>query len=250
MSFNNFYGCFLEAMKKILITICARGGSKGIPGKNIKLMNGKPLIAYSIDTAKKFSMLHDIDIALSTDSDEIKQTAELFGIKTDYVRPAEMATDSAGKLPVIKDLLEYEEKRKNISYDFVIDLDVTSPLRTVNDLQSALTSLIEKEEAVNLFSVSKANRNPYFNMVEEQPNGFYGLVKTGNFKTRQSTPKVYDVNASFYIYRRHFFDVYQSVVTPKSLIYDVPHPCFDLDEPLDFEFLEFLLKNKKLNFEI
>ena len=237
-------------MKNILISICARGGSKGIPGKNIKPLNGKALIGYSIETAQKFSKLHTVHIALSTDSTAIKQTAETFGITTNYVRPEELATDSAGKLPVIKDLLLYHEKLNHITYDFVIDLDITSPLRTVDDLQNALTLLIENEKAVNIFSVSKAHRNPYFNMVEQQPDGFYNLVKTGNFTTRQSSPKVYDLNASFYIFKRHYFDKYNSGITPESIIYDVPHICFDLDQPLDFEFLEFLLKNKKLDFEI
>lgn len=238
------------SMKNILITICARGGSKGIPGKNIKIMNGKPLIAYTIETAIKFSKLHNVQIALSTDSIDIKNTAEKFGLKTDYVRPADLATDSAGKLPVIKDVMNYHEKLNNITFDFVIDLDITSPLRTIEDLETALNDLIANSEAVNLFSVSKAHRNPYFNMVEEQPDGFYYLVKNGNFLTRQSSPKVYDLNASFYIFKRHFFETYNSAMTPKSIIYNVPHVCFDLDEPLDFEFLEFLLKNKKLNFEL
>jgi CMP-N,N'-diacetyllegionaminic acid synthase len=237
-------------MANILITICARGGSKGIPGKNIKSINGKPLIAYSIETGQKFSELHNVTIVLSTDSAEIKQAAASLGLKTDYVRPDEMATDSAGKLPVIKDVLLYHEKLNNIKYDFVLDLDVTSPLRTVDDLQAALNILIANEAAVNLFSVSKAHRNPYFNMVEEQGDGFYNLVKTGKFLTRQSAPKVYDMNASFYFFKRHFFETYNSVMTPKTIIYEVPHVCFDLDEPLDFEFLEFLLKNKKLEFEI
>ncbi len=237
-------------MHKILITICGRGGSKGIPGKNTRLMNGKPLIGYTIETATIFAKLHDAQIALSTDSEEIKKTAELFGLRTDYVRPDEMATDQAGKLPVIKHVMEYYETLNNTTYDFVLDMDITSPLRTVNDLQSALALLIEKKEAVNLFSVNKAHRNPYFNMVEEQPDGFYNLVKNGNFKTRQSAPKVYDLNASFYFFRRSFFDTYAAPITPKSLIYDTPHICFDLDEPIDFEFLEFLLKNKKLNFEL
>lgn len=237
-------------MNKILITLCARGGSKGIPGKNIKPINGKPLIAYSIDTATKFSKVHSAHIALSTDSVDIKKTAEQFGLKTEYIRPDEMATDSAGKLPVIKDLLSYQEKIHNCRYDFVIDLDITSPLRTVNDIETALQLLINNKEAVNIFSVSKAHRNPYFNMVEEQPDGFYNLVKTGNFKTRQSSPKVYDLNASFYIFKRHFFDTYTTAITPKSIIYDVPHTCFDLDEPLDFDFLEFILTQKKLDFNI
>ena len=235
-------------MSNILITICARGGSKGIPGKNIRPMNGKPLIAYTIETAFKFAKLHNAYIALSTDSIDIKNTAEKYGLKTDYVRPAEMATDSAGKLPVIKDVMLYHEKLNNLTFDYVIDLDITSPLRTIDDLESALNDLIANRDAVNLFSVSKAHRNPYFNMVEEQPDGFYNLVKKGNFTTRQSSPKVYDLNASFYIFKRHFFEIYNSAITPMSIIYEVPHVCFDLDEPLDFEFLEFLLKNKKLNF--
>ncbi len=127
-------------MKNILITICARGGSKGIPGKNIKQMNGKPLIAYTIETAFKFSKLHHVHVALSTDSIDIKQTAESFGLKTDYIRPLEMATDSAGKLPVIKDLVTYHEKLNNTTFDFVIDLDVTSPL-IVTRLCPPITSI-------------------------------------------------------------------------------------------------------------
>lgn len=237
-------------MENILISICARGGSKGIPGKNIKPLNGKPLIAYSIETAQRFSKLHNVDIGFSTDSTEIKKMAEQFGVKTNYVRPSELATDEAGKVSVMKDLLLYHEKLNAVTYDFIIDLDVTSPLRTVDDLKRALSLLIENKKAVNLFSVSKAHRNPYFNMVEEQPDGFYNLVKQGNFKTRQSAPKVYDLNASFYIFKRPFFDKYSSGITPESIIYDVPHICFDLDHPLDFEFLEFLLKSKKLDFEL
>lgn len=238
-------------MNKILITICGRGGSKGIPGKNTKLINGKPLIAYTIDTATKFAKLYDAHIALSTDSEEIKKTAAAFALTTDYVRPDEMATDQAGKLPVIKHVVEHYEKINDVSYDFVIDMDITSPLRTVDDLKVAFELLLKKKDAVNLFSVNKAHRNPYFNMVEEQADGYYNLVKTGNFKTRQSAPKVYDLNASFYIYRRNFFENYNNTaITDKSIVYETPHICFDLDEPVDFEFLSFLLENKKLTFEI
>ncbi len=237
-------------MNKILITICGRGGSKGIPGKNIKIMNGKPLIAYSIATANAFSKFHEVDIAISTESQEIKKVAEQFGIKTEYTRPAEMATDSAGKLQVIKDVLLYQEKLNATRYDFVIDFDITSPLRTVEDLQLALAVLIDNKAAANIFSVSKAHRNPYFNMVEEQADGFFAQVKQGNYLTRQSTPNVYDVNASFYIFKRHFFDEYDKVINPRCLAYVVPHICFDLDDPIDFDFLEFLLTNKKLDFEI
>ena len=108
--------------------------------------------------------------------------------------------------------------------------------------------------AKNLFSVNNAARNPYFNMVEQKNDGFYGLVKTnpdGTSLTRQSAPKVFDMNASFYWYRRSFFDSdAKSAITDKSLIYVMDHMCFDLDHPFDFTFMEYLLLNSKLDFEL
>lgn len=238
---------------KGLITICARGGSKGIPGKNIKLINGKPLIAYSLEVALAFAKNRNVDIYLSTDSAEIREVVLLLGhpsINISYDRPDFLANDTAGKLDAITDVKNYAEKEHHISYDFVIDLDVTSPLRTVEDLNNAIDSLFSKEEALNLFSVSPANRNPYFNMVEEQSSGFYGLCKIGQFLTRQSAPKVYDMNASFYIFKRNFFDLeHQTVITDRSIVYEIPHLCFDLDHSIDFEFMSFLMENRRLDFK-
>lgn len=238
----------------ILITLCARGGSKGIPGKNIKLIGGKSLIAYSIDLANKLKAEWNVKIALSTDDSKIKEVAATHGVLTEYVRPEYLAIDVAGKIDTIKDLLLYEEYLVGSKYDFVLDLDVTSPLRTVDDVKKALELMIANSEAKNLFSVNNAARNPYFNMVEENGNGFYSLVKTkpdGNVMTRQSAPKVYDLNASFYWYRRSFFDTNsKSAITDKSLIYAMDHICFDLDHPVDFLFMEYLLQNDKLDFEI
>ena len=243
----------------LLITICARGGSKGIPGKNIRHIGNQPLIAYSIETAKKFadslSVLEgwgEVCLTLSTDSIEIKNEAAQFGLLTDYVRPDEMATDTAGKLPVLKHVLEWEEKQKNIRFDYLLDLDVTSPLRTVEDLQNAFQILLNDEQAMNLFSVNNAHRNPYFNMVEQNETGYFSLVKKlpDGVLTRQAAPKVYDMNASFYFYRRNFFDSdCKTAISAKSLIYTMPHLCFDLDEPVDFLFMEYLIENKKLDFD-
>ncbi|MGZ3919901.1 MAG: acylneuraminate cytidylyltransferase family protein, partial [Bacteroidia bacterium] len=102
-----------------------------------------------------------------------------------------------------------------------------------------------------IFSVSPAIRNPYFNMVEERENGYFGLCKEGRYVNRQTTPKVYDLNASFYFYRKSFFVENQHMaITSKSAIYEVPHICFDLDHPVDFEFMSFLLENRKLDFEL
>ena len=190
----------------ILITLCARGGSKGIPGKNIRSINGKPLIAYSIDTALKFAEKHNATVALSTDSEEIIKVAKQFGLHTEYVRPAELATDTAGKIDVLKDILQYTEEHNNSAFDFLLDLDITSPLRTQNDLDMALEQLVATPDAYNIFSVNHANRNPYFNMVELGADGYVNLVKQSHaVKTRQQAPPVYDMNASFYIYRRTFF---------------------------------------------
>jgi len=236
----------------ILVTICARGGSKGIPGKNVKMLNGKPLIAYTIKSAVDFANLYDADIELSTDDKEIKETAYNYDLKTDYKRPAKLATDDAGKLAVIKHLLDYKEEKKDTKYDIILDLDVTSPLRTLKDLKEAFAELREREDALNIFSVSPASRNPYFNMVEEKEDGFVRLVKNrNNYKTRQEAPQVYDMNASFYFYKRNFFEEnYSIATTDKSLAYVVPHTCFDLDHKIDFQFMEYLLSEDLLDFEI
>lgn len=235
---------------KILITVCARGGSKGIPGKNIKEIGGKPLIYYTLKTANAFKAKYDTDIIISTDSAEIKDVVINLGfpVTTDYTRPDALATDATGKLDVIKDALRFAEDRSTRSYDYIMDLDVTSPLRNVEDLSSALETL-ETSEAVNIFSVSPAHRNPYFNMVEENSSGFYDLCKKGQFLTRQSAPKVYDLNASFCIFKKSFFQQdCQHAITDRTIVYEVPHLCFDLDNPLDFDFMEFIF-TRKLDFE-
>lgn len=235
----------------ILITLCARGGSKGIPGKNIRLLNSKPLIAYSIEVAQSFAKKYKAKIALSTDDRSIKEVVSDFGINSLYDRPLSLATDHAGKIETISDLLSFEEKTDNIRYDYILDLDITSPLRNLEDLVSAFELLKKDEQALNLFSVNPANRNPYFNMVEQQENGYWGLVKKGEFLTRQAAPPVYDLNASFYFYRRIFFDKkLTTTINDRSLIYVMPHICFDLDHPLDFDFMDFLISNKKLGFDL
>lgn len=239
---------------KILITICARGGSKGIPGKNIKLISGKPLINYTIDLTKKLTSKYNAKVALSTDDQAIKQAAEACGLYTNYTRPAFLATDSAGKIDTIKDLVLYEESLIGEKYDYILDLDLTSPLRTEEDIEKALELIVSNSQALTLFSVNNAARNPYFNMVEENSNGFFSLVKTnpdGSVMTRQSAPKVYELNASFYWYKRAFYDQdLKSPITNKSIIYVMNHMCFDLDHPVDFLFMEYLLENKKLDFEL
>ena len=188
---------------------------------------------------------------LSTDSEEIIRVAGVCGLKSDYKRPEYLANDTVGKIDAIKDLVLYSESKQGQTYDYILDLDVTSPLRNLQDLKIAFDILRSDENAINLFSVSEAGRSPYFNMVEQKENGYYAQVKMpdNNVFTRQSAPQVYDLNASFYFYKRSFFDMgYKGAITDRSLVYKVPHICFDLDHPIDFEIISYLMSNNKLDF--
>lgn len=236
----------------ILITICARGGSKGIPGKNLKELNGKPLLHYTLEQAQGFAKKHSADIQLSTDDEAILASAEELDYRTDYRRPATLATDEMGKITVIRAAWDYAENHHQRHYDYILDMDVTAPLRTQQDLEGALSIIKKNSEALNIFSVNPAARNPYFNMVEERGDGYIKLIKDGStFLSRQAAPKVYDMNASFYIFsRKYMMGEYPSSITDKSLVYEMPHLCFDIDHPIDFIMMELLLKHKALDFTI
>lgn len=242
----------LRSDPRILITICARGGSKGIPGKNIRPLAGVPLIGYSVRHAEAFARKHGADIALSTDSDEIRAVAARLGLSTDYVRPMVLATDAAGKTPVFQHVLEWEEKRRGVTYDALLDLDVSGPMRTQEDLEAAYQIFCSDPHCLILFSVHRARRNPYFNMLEQGSDGYYKICKPGKtVLSRQSAPRVYDMSGSFYFFRRAYFRTNpQMTDSARSLIYEMPHPCFDIDELVDFEFLEYLLKENKLGFAL
>lgn len=237
----------------LLITICARGGSKGIPGKNIRSLNGKPLLHYTFNRAFEFAELYNADIQLSTDDQKIIKCAESINYRTDYVRPKHLATDEAGKVDVIRHAYKFAEELNDKSYDYLLDLDVTSPLRTNKDLKKAFDKLKNDNNALNIFSVSPASRNPYFNMVEEKKeNDYVQLVKSiGEIKSRQEAPTVYDMNASFYFFTREFLEGdYHTSVTERSLAYLMDHICFDLDHPLDFTVMEIMLRENLLDIQI
>ncbi|MDB4285816.1 acylneuraminate cytidylyltransferase family protein [bacterium] len=238
----------------ILITICARGGSKGVPDKNIILLGGEPLIAMSIKVGQRFADIHQADMAISTEDPRIREVAETFGLSGDYERSESLAGDAIGKVDVIRDLLFYTEKQKGIRYDFVLDLDVSSPLRSLQDLQAAFEAFQNNTDAMTLFSVNTAHRNPYFNMVEAAPNEMVTLSKRPPevILSRQATPLVYDLNASFYFYRREFFDLQQKgvILDNQSMVFVMDHICFDVDSPLDLTIMRFLVEGGHLDFEL
>lgn len=235
----------------LLITLCARGGSKGIPRKNIRPINGVPLIVYSIRHALAYAKKTSADVALTTDSDEIKKIAADAGLVTDYTRPPELSSDSASKLETIRHLVFAMEERNTKRYDLTLDLDITSPLRTIDDLERARSMLESQPDAHNLFSVSFPKHNPYFDMVETvEGSPFVSLVKEPKtqMSARQQGPRVFELNASFYYYRRIFFEQDPMILVRNSLCYEIPHMCFELDDMIDFQLLDFLVRETKLDF--
>lgn len=235
--------------KNSLITICARGGSKGVPRKNIVKVGEYPLIGYTIKFAHKLRKKLSCDIILSTDDLEIKEVASKFNLTTEYTRPIQLGNDTTGKVEVIRHALAYMEAKNEVQYDYIIDLDVTSPLRTMDDLMKAFDLLENNKDSNNIFSVSDPVHNPYFDIVEKKENGYYDLVKNiGEYYSRQTSPEVYELNASFYIFKKRFFDLnYQSQITPKSLVFKMKHICFEIDSQIEMEFLSFLIEKNKVS---
>jgi N-acylneuraminate cytidylyltransferase len=181
---------------RTIATVCARGGSKGLPGKNIRLFAGKPLIAHTIAHALGCP---DIDgVYVSTDDAWIAEVAAQAGATVPYLRPAELATDEIGKLPVIEHLVAHlEQQGERIAR--VVDLQPTSPLREAADITAALSA---RPEAQLVVSVSNATDNPYFNLVEPGSDGWVHLSKGRGGVRRQDVPPVYALNGSIYVWQR------------------------------------------------
>lgn len=232
---------------RILGTICARGGSKGVKDKNIKELNGKPLIAHTIEYFKRWGKAEKI--VCSTDSEKIANIAKKYGAELPYMRPSELATDNAFKLNVIQHIVKFVEQQDNIKYDIIVDLDPTAPLRKKVYLEEAYNKFI-KSNVNNLYSVNRARKNPYFNMVELNEKGYAYLCKRSNVIRRQDTKPVYELNASIYIYKRDFLLQTNTLHSDKTIIYEMPDiASIDIDSELDFKFVEFLLKNEVFKFD-
>jgi CMP-N-acetylneuraminic acid synthetase len=228
---------------KMLVTICARGGSQGLPGKNIKPLLGKPMIAHTIEQAKRWRP--DARIVVSTDSREIADVARSAGAEVPFVRPDHLATSAAGKLEVITHAFEQAEKAFGERYDWVVDLDVTSPMRTTADLERGLETFKRSGKPV-CFSVVRARKNPYFNMVERGPDGKVGLVKPlgRSVLARQAAPQVWDMNASIYFFSRDFLlSRPQALWEGECEMFEMPkESAFDVDEEVDFVVVEALMR--------
>lgn len=225
-----------------LCTILARGGSKGVPGKNIRPLGGKPLLLHSIEQAKA-SGLFDV-IAVSSDDPAILALAKEGGADECVERLPEHATDTAAKLPAIRHCVEEVERRRSCSFDVVVDLQPTSPLREAQDISAAVL-LVEVLGAENVITGSIAKSSPYFSLVEERTNGTVGLSKPTDppIVRRQDAPKCFDMNGSIYVWQRAALMEKDGLFLATTRLYEMPEErSIDIDTELDFEFAEFLLE--------
>ena len=229
---------------KNLCTICARSDSKGLRNKNIKNLINKPLIFYTIELAKKINFINNITI--STDSNRIYDIAKK-GLVDIGLRPKNLSNDYISKIEVIRHATLKSEKVLNTKFDNIIDLDVTSPLRSKSDILNSF-SKFKTKNANNLFTVCKAKKNPYFNMVEFNPKtSQVQVVKRNNknFYSRQKAPMVYEMNASIYIWKRQTLFSKTPLFNKKTIIYEMPFfRSIDIDDQNDFEMVKWIMKRK------
>lgn len=236
----------MDITMRSICTICARGGSQGVKNKNIISLRGKPLIAHTILQAKKTG-LFDV-IAVSSDSKTIRDVALAWGADEVIERPAELATSTAAKLPVIQHAASEIEKRKNKQFDITVDLDATAPLRTVEDIVQSVAMLVEHPNATNLITGCSARKSPYFNLVEKNSCGYVKLSKKTEIPIvrRQDAPLCFDLNASIYVWKRNALFDYNAVILERTLLFEMPEErSIDIDTPLDLRIVRMLAKNRQ-----
>lgn len=224
---------------EVLVIIPARGGSKGIPHKNIKPMNGKPLIYYTIDTAR--AITGDENICVSTDDDEIIEVVERYGLKVPFKRPAELATDTAGTYEVLLHALSYYESQGK-KYDAVLLLQNTSPFRKKEQVKEALQLFNKNVDIV--VSVKECAANPYYCVFEENAEGYLNVCKgDGNIFRRQDAPKVYEYNGAIYIMNPEVLKTTHMHKMKKRVKYVMDDiSSFDLDTMADWNMAEMIAK--------
>jgi len=225
---------------KRLATICARSGSKSVQNKNLRMLAGRPLIAWTVLQAKASAMFDKI--VVSSDDEAILMAAIDAGADEAIDRPAELATDTAAKVPAIHHALVEAERRCSLQFDVLVDLDATAPLRLAQDITGAV-SFLESSGSTSIITGAPAHRSPYFNLVERQADGTVRLSKSpaSVVVRRQDVPPCFDMNASIYVWRRDAFIADPSVFYPDTRLYEMPSErSHDIDSELDFTIVEFL----------
>lgn len=226
---------------KLLYVIPARGGSKGIPHKNIKLLVGKPLIVYTIEVARALS--EDKYICISTDDSEIVRVVEETGLHVPFMRPASLATDTSSTYDVLLHAIQYYEQIGEF-FDAVVLLQPTSPLRTAQQVENAIRLFDQSTDAV--VSVCESPQNPYYNLFEEDSDGYLNISKgDGKVKRRQEAPAVWMFNGAIYVFnieslKKGYFDTFKKI---RKFVMPLEYSV-DLDTSVDWMFLESIMKKK------
>ena len=236
----------------ILFTICGRAGSKGITGKNTQMFCGKPLVYYTIAAytlCREYNTKDCIHLAVNTDSELLKKQIEQTGVEYFFIpRKESLAGDVVSKKDVIKDTLLECERMQNLSYDILVDLDITSPIRTAEDIMKTIDILNHNFDADIVYTVVESRRSPYFNMVSKKEDGYYTTVLKSQYVARQQAPVCYDMNASIYVYRRKY--VLEGQMFERKALISVMDDTgvLDIDSSDDLELMqiiaEYLFANK------
>ena len=225
--------------------IFARGGSKGVPGKNIRALGGKPLIAWSIEQALAVRRIERV--VISTDSPEIADVARAFGAEVPFLRPSHLAQDDSPEWLAWRHALEYLRDQEGHLPDTMVSIPTTAPLRLPVDLENCLDEY-EKGDVDVVVTVTDAHRSPYFNMVTRQDDGNVRLVippSTG-IRRRQDAPVVYDMTTVAYVLNTDFVLQHASLFEGRAHAVHVPvERALDIDTPLDFRVAEALIEDRK-----
>lgn len=216
---------------KPLFVIPARGGSKGIPGKNIKPLCGKPLIAYSVEVARQLA--DDRDICVTTDDEAIADVVRNLGLEVPFMRPAYLATDGCGTYEVLLHAVKYYEDLGR-DYDTLVLLQPTSPMRTADDVRAAIKAYSPDIDMV--VTVTEASSNPYYNCYETDAEGFLHISKgDGSFVRRQDAPKAWEYNGAVYVINIDSLKrMPLSKLSRRKMVEMSRERSVDLDTPLDW----------------
>ncbi|RXZ33735.1 acylneuraminate cytidylyltransferase family protein [Oxalobacteraceae bacterium CAVE-383] len=220
--------------QRTIAFIFARGGSKGLPGKNIKLLGGKPLIAHSIELALSCPFIETVIV--STDDQGIADVSRKYGAEVPFMRPSELATDTAPEWLAWRHAIEWTFREKG-PFDYFVSLPATSPFRIADDVESCLRTLQTSPDADIVITVKDADRSPYFNMIVLNENGDAELVikPQGNVSRRQDAPAVFDMTTVAYVARPAFIQRAQQIFDGKVKTVKVPaERALDIDTPYDF----------------
>ena len=229
--------------KSVLAIIPARGGSKGLPGKNIKELCGKPLIAWSIEQAKSCS---DIDrIVVSTDDKGIIEVAKKYGAEVPFVRPAELANDTASTIDVISHAINWFKEHEDYPAEYILLLQPTSPLRTMEDIQASIQTLKDKN-ARAVVSVCEIDHHPLWsNTLPENGNMKDFLRPEILNKRRQDLPIFYRLNGAIYLAESDYLLAHNGFFGPNTFAYKMPKSrSVDIDSDLDFKLSQLLFEEE------